>query len=151
MDFIGAATAFLASKSRSLVFLFSIFIGVQLICNVVQFQIYSNMNQLCTCTYALFFRFFSHTHHCRVLGRVPCAIQQILIVYLFYIQQHVYVNPNLPLYPSSFYLHHNHKFVFYICDSISVLQISSFVPFFLGSTHKYFQIMVFSGYMPRQN
>ena len=30
----------------------------------------------------------------------------------------------------------NHKFVFYICNSISVLQISSFVPLFLDSTYK---------------
>ena len=50
--------------------------------------------------YPLFFRFFSHIGHDRALSRVPCAIQQVLISYLFYIQQHVYVNPNLPIYPS---------------------------------------------------
>ena len=43
-----------------------------------------------------------------------------------------------PLTPGS------HKFVFYICDSISVLKISSFAPFFLDSTHKqYHMIFVF--------
>ena len=31
------------------------------------------------------FRFFSHIGHYRVLSRVPCAIQQVLISYLFYI------------------------------------------------------------------
>ena len=32
-----------------------------------------------------FFRLFSHIGHYRVLSRVPCAIQQVLISYLFYI------------------------------------------------------------------
>ena len=29
-----------------------------------------------------FFRFFSHIGHYRVLSRVPCAIQQVLISYV---------------------------------------------------------------------
>ena len=32
------------------------------------------------------FRFFCHTGHYRVLRRVPCALQQVLISYLFYIE-----------------------------------------------------------------
>ena len=32
----------------------------------------------------LFFRFFSHIDHYRVLSRVPCAAQYVLISYLFY-------------------------------------------------------------------
>ena len=32
----------------------------------------------------LFFRFFPHIGHQRALSRVPCAIQQVLINYLFY-------------------------------------------------------------------
>ena len=93
------------------------------------FQVYTKVNQLNIYIYPLFFRFFSHIGHYRVLSRVPCAIQQVLISYLFYIQQCVYVNPNLqfiphPLPPG------NCKFVFYMCNSISVLQISSLVPFF---------------------
>ena len=32
-----------------------------------------------------FLRFFSHIGHYRVLSRVACAIQQVLISYLFYI------------------------------------------------------------------
>ena len=35
--------------------------------------------------YPLFFRFFCHIDHYRVLSRVPCAIQWVLISYLFYI------------------------------------------------------------------
>ena len=48
--------------------------------------------------YPLFFRFFPHISHCRVLSRVPCAIQQVLINDPCYV--YVYVNPNFPIYPS---------------------------------------------------
>ena len=58
-----------------------------------QFLLYSKVNQLYIYMYPLFFRFYSHIGHYRVLSRVPSAIQQILISYLFYIQQCVYVNP----------------------------------------------------------
>ena len=34
--------------------------------------------------YPLFFSFSSHIGHYRVLSRVPCAVQQVLISYLFY-------------------------------------------------------------------
>ena len=57
-----------------------------------QFQVYSIVNQLYIYIYPLCFRFFSHIGHYRVLSRVPCAIQQVLISYLFYIQQCVCVN-----------------------------------------------------------
>ena len=50
-----------------------------------QFQLYSKVNQLYI--YPLFFRLFSHIGHYRVLSSVPCAIQQDLISYLFYILQ----------------------------------------------------------------
>ena len=52
-----------------------------------QFQVHSKVNQLYICIYPLFFRFFPHIGHYRVLYRIPCAIQQVLISYLFYIQQ----------------------------------------------------------------
>ena len=68
-----------------------------------KFQVYSKVNRLYVYIYPLFFRFFSHIGHYRVLSRVPCAIQQVLICYLFYIQQCVYVSPNLPIYPSASY------------------------------------------------
>ena len=120
--------------------LFIYIISVVSICNYflklifigVQFLLYSTVNQLHTYIYPLFLRFFSHTGHYRVLSRVPCAIQQVLISYLFYIQQCVYVNPNLPIYPSPsppFPLG-SHKFVIYVCVSIPALQIGSSVPFF---------------------
>ena len=64
-----------------------------------QFQVYSKVNQLYIYIYPLY-QILSHIGHYRVLSRVPCAIQQVLMSYLFYIQQCVYVSPNLPIYPS---------------------------------------------------
>ena len=93
-----------------------IFIGVQLIYNIVLILGAQQSEYVHS-----FLRFFSHIGHYRVLSRVPCAIQQVLISYLFYIQQCVYVNPNLPTYPSPLTTCLFSKFVFYICDSTSVL------------------------------
>ena len=64
-----------------------------------QFQLCSKVNQLYIYIYPLSFGFPSHLGHRRALGRVPCAIQQVLISYLFYTQcqQCIYVNPNLPI------------------------------------------------------
>ena len=39
------------------------------------FLLYGKVNQLYIYMYQLFFRFFSHVGHYRVLSRVPCAIQ----------------------------------------------------------------------------
>ena len=109
-----------------------------------QFQVYNKVNQLYIYIYPLFFRFFSHIGHYTVLSRVPCAIHQVLVSYLSYIQQCVYFNPNLPIYPSPSLPPGVHKFVFYICNSISVLQVSSFAPLVLDLTYKqYYMIFVF--------
>ena len=54
-------------------------------------------------TYLLFLKFFSYIDHYRVLSRVPCTIQHVLISSLFYIRYCVYVNPHLPIYPSPAY------------------------------------------------
>ena len=48
------------------------------------------------------FVFPSHLGHHRGLNRFPYGIQQVLISYLFYIQQCVYVNPNLPIHSICF-------------------------------------------------
>ena len=62
------------------------------------------------------FRFCSHRSHCAVLSRVPCAIQQVPIRYLFY--NSVYMSiPISPFIPSLCPLG-NCNFVFYICDSV---------------------------------
>ena len=65
------------------------------------FLLSSKVNQLYIYIYPPFFkRFFPQKGHCRILRLVPCAIQQVLISYLFYIWQCVYVDPELPMYPS---------------------------------------------------
>ena len=95
-----------------------------------QFLLYSKVNQPYTYTHLLFFGFPSHLGHHRALSRAPCAIQWVLISYLFYTQQCIYVNPSLPIYctpPSPLGIH---TFVLYVCVSISALQISLSVPFF---------------------
>ena len=43
------------------------------------------------------------------LSRVPCALQQVLVVYLFYSQKFASVNPIFLIYAFSL---HNHTFVF---------------------------------------
>ena len=74
------------------------FIGVVLIYNVVLVSgVQQSESVIHTST--LFQILFLYMYY-RVLSRVPCAIQQVLISYLFYIQQCAYVNPNLPIYPS---------------------------------------------------
>ena len=75
---------------------YNIFIGVQLLYSAVCFCCAAKVNQLHTCIYPLFFRFPSHLGHHGALSRVPCSIQQVLISYLFYTQQCMYVNPSLP-------------------------------------------------------
>ena len=81
------------------------------------------------CVYIFFFRFFSIIGYYKILNIVPCAMQQDLVIYLFHIQQFVSVNPKLLIYPSLLNFG-NHTFVFYVCGSVSVLQISSYVSFF---------------------
>ena len=45
------------------------------------FLLHSRMNQLYI--YPLFFRFFSHIGHYTVLITVPCAIQKVLIYFIY--------------------------------------------------------------------
>ena len=95
-----------------------------------QFLLQSNMNQLqvcvCVCVFVcvspLFFGFPSHLTHCRSLSTVLYDIQQLLISYLFYTWQCLYVDPNLPIYlispPPALG-------VSYICVLISLIHFSS--------------------------
>ena len=87
-----------------------------------------------SCTYTFFFRFFSRLGYYRVLNRVSYAIQQVLIINSHLFHTCVFVDSNFPIYPSPLFHFGSHKFLFSICDSISVLQISPFVPFFFDAT-----------------
>ena len=60
------------------------FVGVDLQC-CVSFRCTAKWISY-TCIYIpLFFRFFSHIGHYRVLSRVPCAIRQVVISYTLHI------------------------------------------------------------------
>ena len=52
---------------------------------------------VCVCVF--FFRFFSIISSYKILNTGPCVIQQVLIIYLFYAQQCLSVNPKLLIYP----------------------------------------------------
>ena len=45
-----------------------------------QFQVYSKVIQLYIYIYLFFFKFFSHLGYYRILSRVPCAMQQVLVI-----------------------------------------------------------------------
>ena len=79
------------------------------------------MNQLCVYICPLFFEFPSHLGHHRVLSRIPCAIQSVLISYLFYTSVNSVYNCQSQSPNSS---HLPPLFVLYVCVSISVLQIT---------------------------
>ena len=59
-----------------------------------------SQSALCIQIY-LFWGFLSHLGHHRAPSRVPCAKQQVLISYIFYIQQCIYVSPNLPVHSTA--------------------------------------------------
>ena len=48
------------------------------------FQVDGKVIQLYIYIYSFFFRFFSHIGYHRILSRVPCALQQVLVGYLSY-------------------------------------------------------------------
>ena len=64
------------------------------------FLIHSKVNQLHIYIYPLFFGFLFHLGHHGALSRVSSGIQQVLISYLLYTQQRIYVNHNLPIHPT---------------------------------------------------
>ena len=73
-----------------------------------------------TCTHIhSFFRFFSHIDHHRLLGRVPCAIQQVPFGLSFRIPQYAHANPKPQVHSSpSRFPCGIHKFVFKVCESV---------------------------------
>ena len=97
---------------------------------IVLFLLYIKVNLPYVYIYPLFFGISSHLGHHIALSRVPCVIQQVLISYLFYTQQCIYINFNLPIHLLPLSPLGIHMFVLYICVCISVLQIGSSVPFF---------------------
>ena len=90
------------------------------------------MFQLYVYIYPLLFGFPSHLGHHRALSRVPCAIQYVLISYLFYTQQCIYVSPNIPthrtLFPPlvSICLFATSVSLFLLCKQVHLYHFSRF-------------------------
>ena len=59
---------------------------------VCMFLLYSKVNQLYVYIYLPFFGFPSHSGHHRALSRIPCAIKQIPISFVFYTQYQWYID-----------------------------------------------------------
>ena len=89
----------------NLLFIKKIFLlGIVDFIMLYQFQVYGQVNLFSIYINLLFFRFFSHIGHNRVLSRIPCAIQQALINYLFYVYSVVLVSvPVFQFIPSPLY------------------------------------------------
>ena len=87
------------------------------------------MVQLYIYMYLFFFKFFSHLGYYRIPSRVPCAIQQALVYYYVIFSNAYMLTPNSQLIPTPWLSPLVTISVFYICDSASVLCISSFVSF----------------------
>ena len=100
----------------------------------------------CTAQWLLYI-LFQILFHYRLLqniefGFLCYTIGLCWLFILYIIMCIIYQLPNLSL-PSPFPFG-NHKFVFYVCESLSVLQINSFVSFFLDFTCKWYLIFVFA-------
>ena len=63
------------------------FIGVQLTYSVVLLSGVQQSQSVLQIHLSILFRFFPHIGCYRILSRVPCAIQQVLVTHAFYIQQ----------------------------------------------------------------
>ena len=68
-----------------------IFIGLQLLYNVVLVSAVQKSESAVSIHLSLFFGFPPHLGHHRALSRVHWAIQQVLISYLFYTWQYIYI------------------------------------------------------------
>ena len=103
-------------------------IQVWLIYNVV---LISALRQSDVVILTFFFMFFSIVVYHSTLTMVPYTRQQDVVFYPFCIEQFASPNPKLLIHPSpTCFPVGSHKCILYVCDSLSVLQISSFVSYF---------------------
>ena len=86
--------------------------------------------RMCTYVYCFLVSFPFRSPKSTEWSSLPCAVWKALINYLSYTQQYIYVNPDLPTYPTTPSHYGIEKLVLYICVSISAFQISASVPLF---------------------
>ena len=92
---------------------------LQLIYNVVLVPGVQQSDSFIHINISILFQILFHIGYYRILSRGPCAIKEVLVDYLFYIYQCVFVNPKLLVYPSTpCFPFGNHKFVFEVCESV---------------------------------
>ena len=110
-------------------FYFYIFIGVQFIYNVV---LVSGVQPSKLVIHIHISTLFQLLFPYRPLQSIQQSPQCYTIgpYYLFHIWQSVFVNPNLPIYPSPSSYPPVTISLSFISDSISILQISSFIAYF---------------------
>ena len=62
------------------------------------------MIQICVCTHPFSFRLLSHIDDHRIVGRAPCARQQVPVGQSFHISQCACASPTPPVHPSPSHL-----------------------------------------------
>ena len=108
-----------------------------------EFSLYSKVDQPYVHIYPLFFVFPSHLGHPKALSRVPCAIQQVLINYLFYTQQCEYVNPNLPVHHISPPPNTQYPYTHSLCLSFGFANKFIFIIFLVSTYKQYYLLLAF--------
>ena len=98
-----------------------------------KFLLYSVVNQLYVYLYPLLWGSPSYLGHHRALSRAPYAIQSVLISYLLYTQQCVYISPKLPLHPTPpFPLATIHL----VCTSVSLVLLFKYTLIIIPEENK---------------
>ena len=105
------------------------FIEVYLIYNIVLISTVQQSDSVIPIHIFLFIFFFIMVYH-RMPNIVPCAIQWDPVVYPFCIYQFASASPKLLIHPFSTTSPLATTSLFSVCESVSVLQISSFVSYF---------------------
>ena len=90
------------------------------------------------------FRFFSIIGYYKILTRVSCATQQVLVTYLLYIWQCVYVNLKFPIY-----LYHPGQPP--LCSLVMIVLLSQRYLFLCTIKKKIFKTLISTNQESRQN
>ena len=121
LPYASAAAQEMAKKKKKLL------MYVQLIYNSGKFLLQNEgISFICVCIYKyiyiVFFLFFPIIVYHRTLNIVPCAMQEDLVIYPFYIQQFASANPKFPVHPSPTNpAPRQPQSDFYVCESVSAL------------------------------
>ena len=99
---------------------------------------YSKVIQLYIYLYLFFLKWFPPLYHYRILSRAPCSLIGYLFKYTS-VYTSVLNSQSVPLLSPSPPAC-NHKFVFQVCECVSVLWISLLISFFKDSTYKWHYI-----------